>query len=238
MTYLMVKDFARFQHYRDRGPVWIKLYNAVMDDEAFLALSDAARGHLILIWLLASRRDNKLPNDARAIARAIQSTGRVDLERFIADGFLLPYQSASALLAETEQDASALPPPSANGASPRVRPRARGEGEREREGEKSPASWPADGAALWTELVGATSAGRVGTALTDIVALHGWPAVRPDLQKWVAERKRSGRPCRVEYYASEASARITAPPPPPLVDEHGSLTEYGERVTRPDKVPA
>lgn len=105
-SYLMVKNFSQLQHYRDRSPVWIKLYNAVMDDEAFLALPDAARGHLMLIWLLASRRDNKIPNDARAVARAIQATSRVDLERLIAAGFLLPYQPASTLLAGPERKAS------------------------------------------------------------------------------------------------------------------------------------
>jgi hypothetical protein len=102
----------------------------------------------------------------------------------------------------------------------------------------SPPSWTADGALLWTGLVGSMTPGRFGKALTAIVALHGWPAVRPDLQKWVAERKRAGKPCRVEYYASDASARITAPPPPAIVDEHGCLTEYGERITRPDTVSA
>lgn len=137
----MVKGFAHFQHYRDRSPVWIKLYNAVMDDEAFLALPDAARGHLILIWLLASRRDNKLPHDAKAIARAIQSSGRVDLEKLIAAGFLLPYDPASSLLAEPEQDASdvlAKPEQTASVMLSRAGPRApvrsrrgREEGERE-----------------------------------------------------------------------------------------------------------
>jgi hypothetical protein len=144
--YLSVKNFERFQHYRDRFPVWIKLYNALMDDEAFLALADAERGQLVLIWLLASRRDNKIPNDARAIARAIQSSGRVRVERFIAAGFLVPYQSASAVLAEPEQLASNPLAEAEQGASPHARPLARGEAEgeaeRETEAEKKEPSPP------------------------------------------------------------------------------------------------
>jgi hypothetical protein len=132
VKYLSVKNFEHFQHYKDRAPTWIKLYNAVMDDEAFLELSDAERGQLVLIWLLASRRDNRIPNDGKAIARAIQSSGRVNLERFLEAGFLVPYQPASATLAEREPDAS-----------PHARPRARGEGEKRRE-EKNGADAPSD----------------------------------------------------------------------------------------------
>jgi hypothetical protein len=125
VKYLSVKDYDRFQHYKDRSPVWIKLYNSVMDNEEFLSLSDAERGQLMLIWLLASRRDNRIPHDNKAIARAIQASGRVQVERFIETGFLVPYQDASAALAEPEQDSS-----------PHARPSARGEGEREAEAEK------------------------------------------------------------------------------------------------------
>lgn len=94
MNYLAVKSYREHQHYKGRNPVWIKLYNRVMDDEAFLALSDAARGHLMLIWLLASRRHNKLPNDAKHIARAIQASGRVNLAELIDAGFLVPWDES------------------------------------------------------------------------------------------------------------------------------------------------
>jgi hypothetical protein len=94
VNYLAVKSYREHQHYKGRNPVWIKLYNRVMDDEAFLALSDAARGHLMLIWLLASRRHNKLPNDPKHIARAIQASGRVNLAELIDAGFLVPWDES------------------------------------------------------------------------------------------------------------------------------------------------
>lgn len=242
MNYLSVKNFEHFQHYKDRAPVWIKLYNAVMDDEAFLDLSDAERGQLMLIWLLASRRENKIPNESRAIARAIQATGRVNLERFLSAGFLVPYQSAST---EAEHPASDTLAKAEQNASPHARPRARGEGEKRRE-EKIPPiggrarppaeSWVAEGVALWESIVGGVSHGEFGAQLKPMVALHGWPAVRPDLEKWLRDRVQSGRIAKPAYYAAEVTARLT--PKPPIVDEHGVLTEYGERMTRPDKVPA
>lgn len=138
--FLSVKNYDRFQHYKHRNPVWIKLYNEVMDDAAFLGLSDAERGQLMLIWLLASRRDNKIPHDAKAIARAIQSSGRVDIAKLLALGFLVPWSSASNALAGCEQsDSEALAE-----YLPHPRPRARVEGETEKEKETDSSSSPED----------------------------------------------------------------------------------------------
>lgn len=89
---LTIKNFRTFQHYKDRNPPWIKLYTALLEDYDFLALSDAARSQLMLIWLLASRTDGCVPNDPRWIATAIHATGPVRLERFIEAGFLVPVE--------------------------------------------------------------------------------------------------------------------------------------------------
>ncbi len=64
MKTFSVKNFERFQHYKDRSPPWIKLYNELLDDYSFACLDDAAKFHLIAIWLLASRTDNRIPYDA------------------------------------------------------------------------------------------------------------------------------------------------------------------------------
>lgn len=122
--YLAVKNFAEFQHYKDRNPVWIKSYTRLLEDYDFLALSDAARSQLMLLWLVASRTDNRIPDDRRWIAHAIHATSSVKLDELKAAGFLIPVeQNASNVLAKSYQDATA--------------PRARGEGE-ERRGETTP----------------------------------------------------------------------------------------------------
>lgn len=123
--YLAVKNFAEFQHYKDRNPVWIKSYTRLLEDYDFLALSDAARSQLMLLWLVASRTDNRIPDDRRWIARAIHATGAVKLDELKAAGFLIPASNpASNVLAKSYQDATA--------------PRARGEGEAEGERETTP----------------------------------------------------------------------------------------------------
>jgi hypothetical protein len=98
-----VKNFERFQHYKDRSPPWIKLYNELLDDYAFTCLQDASKFHLIAIWLLASRTDNKIPADPAWIARKISASSKVDLAGLIEAGFLVENQP----LLEMEQDASA-----------------------------------------------------------------------------------------------------------------------------------
>ena len=37
-----VKNFEKFQHYRDRAPIWIKLYGYLLEDYEFNLLPDVA----------------------------------------------------------------------------------------------------------------------------------------------------------------------------------------------------
>lgn len=99
-------------------------------------------------------------------------------------------------------------------------------------------SWTALGSGWWVANVGAMSPGRLGKALTEVVALFDWPPVFADMQRWVADQKASGKALKLEWYAEVASARLTASPPPMYDYARMELTPYGERMTRPDKVPA
>jgi hypothetical protein len=102
-----VKNFDRFQHYKDRSPPWIKLYNELLDDYEFGLLPDATKMHLVAIWLLASRSENKIPYDPAWVARRINANDPVDLGLLAARGFILvdqelhkPEQVASAPIAK------------------------------------------------------------------------------------------------------------------------------------------
>lgn len=98
-----IKNFDRLQHYKDRSPPWIKLYNGLLDDYAFAHLPDASKAHLLAIGLLASRYSNKIPLDANWIASRINATSPVDLDGLIKSGFIIPDQPCSNLLAERLQ---------------------------------------------------------------------------------------------------------------------------------------
>jgi len=92
--FFKVKNFEKFQHYKDRSPPWIKLYNETLENYEFGSLNDATKGQLIGIWLLASRMDNKLPFDPRWIASKINATEPVDLEALYSSGFILEYDES------------------------------------------------------------------------------------------------------------------------------------------------
>lgn len=100
-----VKNFSKYQHYKDRTPPWIKLYNELLADYEYGLLPDASKSHLIAIWLLASRTDNRIPLDPQWIAKQISATEPVDLSVLRNAGFIEYEQSCSDPLAECLQDA-------------------------------------------------------------------------------------------------------------------------------------
>lgn len=105
-TTFSVKNWNEFQHYKDRNPPWIKLHNHLLDDYEFECLGDAAKGHLLCIWMLASRTKNEMPYDEKWITKKIGASSRVNLKALRDAGFLEVEQDASNMLQGCEQDAT------------------------------------------------------------------------------------------------------------------------------------
>lgn len=87
--YLTIKNWDRFQHYGDRVPPWIKLYNSLLENVEFASLPDHQKGQLVGIWLLASRLGGRIPNNPQFVAGKINSTEKVDLDSLVRSGFLV-----------------------------------------------------------------------------------------------------------------------------------------------------
>lgn len=104
MKYLSIKNFKKHQHYKNRRPPWIKLHVEVLDDYAFGCLQDASKAHLMLLWVLASKHDNKIPYDLAWITQKINSTTPVDVEELVLHGFIEVGEDASNPLATREQN--------------------------------------------------------------------------------------------------------------------------------------
>jgi hypothetical protein len=51
---LQPKNWAVFQHYKDRCPPWIKLHRDLLNDRVFMCLPLASKALAPLLWLLAS----------------------------------------------------------------------------------------------------------------------------------------------------------------------------------------
>jgi hypothetical protein len=88
LQYFSVKNFDKYQHYKKGNPAWIKLYFAVLWDYEFSRLTDAQKLQVLLIWLLASKSNNRLPWDAAWIQREIKSEAAVDLDALKEHGFI------------------------------------------------------------------------------------------------------------------------------------------------------
>ena len=58
---IKVKDWNKFQHFKDRKPPWIKLYRDLLDDLEWHELDPVAAKALVAIWLIASESDGELP---------------------------------------------------------------------------------------------------------------------------------------------------------------------------------
>jgi len=61
---MKIKNWEKFQHYKNRKPPWIRLYNDLLVDPEFFALSGDAFKHLVMLWLIASEdpdMEGKLP---------------------------------------------------------------------------------------------------------------------------------------------------------------------------------
>ncbi len=93
-----VKGWDEFQHYKDRNPPWIKLHNHLLDDYEFEGLGDAAKGHLLCIWMLASRTKNEMPFDEKWITKKIGASTKVNLQALVDAEFLIVEHDASTLL--------------------------------------------------------------------------------------------------------------------------------------------
>ena len=84
MRYFTVKNFDKFQRYKDREPTWIMLHRTLLRDFEFSQLPDESKCHLMMIWLLLSQqKDRRLPVDPKWIASQIGTQKPVNLTLFL-----------------------------------------------------------------------------------------------------------------------------------------------------------
>lgn len=105
MKFLKVNNWEDFQHYKDRNPPWIKLYNTLLSDYEFTCLQDDSKLLLIMIYLIASQTNNKIPYDEQWVKHKAMLDMEVDLKPLIDAGFLLLVQDDSEVIAKRKRDA-------------------------------------------------------------------------------------------------------------------------------------
>jgi hypothetical protein len=90
MTQLYIHDWDMWQTYRrDRGqPPWIKVHRCLMRDHKWVALSDAQKGQLISMWILAADNNGQLPDDPTLVQKLCYLDNPPDLEYFVKQGLV------------------------------------------------------------------------------------------------------------------------------------------------------
>jgi hypothetical protein len=68
-----IKNWKRFQHFKDRRPIWIKLYRDILDDMEWHELDPPAAKMLVMLWLIASEDEGRLPS-IKELAFRVRST--------------------------------------------------------------------------------------------------------------------------------------------------------------------
>jgi hypothetical protein len=103
---LQPKNWAVFQHYKDRCPPWIKLHRDLLNDRVFMCLPLASKALAPLLWLLASEsKDGTFDGSLDELVFRLHITPKDyqdGVKPLIDKGFFVV---ASGVLAECYQDA-------------------------------------------------------------------------------------------------------------------------------------
>lgn len=142
MKTLALRNYKNFQHYKDRRPPWVKFHVDFLDDPELSALSPATRLVAALLTLVASVKDNRIPESPAWLAAECNVSHReakIALADLLAIRYLVPASEIASDVASTPASESApetLAPP--------ARPPARGEAEAEAEEKERTSSLSSD----------------------------------------------------------------------------------------------
>ena len=92
LEYLKIRNWTKWQTYKsDRNqPPWIKLHRRVLRNLEWASLSDAERGQLVCIWILAADKDGTIPSDPEIVKGLCFMTDAPNINKFIELGFISP----------------------------------------------------------------------------------------------------------------------------------------------------
>ena len=87
---MKIKNWDKWQTFRkDRGnPQWIKVHRNLMTNPEWVILSDAEKGQLISMWIIASSKNGVISDDSRMIQKMAMLDDAPNLNKFIDLGFL------------------------------------------------------------------------------------------------------------------------------------------------------
>jgi hypothetical protein len=98
-----IRNWAKFQHYKDRNPPWIKLHYELMSSVDWVMADDQTKLLMVVCMMIASRHDGNVPNNPDYIQKMSHLNKKPDLVSLCNTGF---FEDASIALADCKHDAS------------------------------------------------------------------------------------------------------------------------------------
>lgn len=91
-----VRNWTKFQHYKNRNPPWIKLHIEILASEDWVSLDDASKLLAIVCMMIASKNDGHVPDSPEYIQRVAYLDKKPNLKPLVDCGFLeIPLAGAS-----------------------------------------------------------------------------------------------------------------------------------------------
>ena len=108
---MKITGWDRWQSYRsDRGaPPWIKVHRNLMSNPEWAVLSDAEKGQIVSIWIVAADKSGSISGDSRILQKICQLDKQPNISKFKDLGFI--ERDAPQLDANLTPDGRQLDPP-------------------------------------------------------------------------------------------------------------------------------
>jgi hypothetical protein len=71
---MKIKNWKKFQHFKDRRPPWIKLYRDILDDVEWHELDAQSSKILVMLWLIASEDENGILPSVKALSFRLRTS--------------------------------------------------------------------------------------------------------------------------------------------------------------------
>jgi hypothetical protein len=76
---MKIKNWSKFQHFKDRKPPWVKLYRDLLDDIEWHELDSKAAKVLVMLWLIASEDEGSIPPNKQLAFRLRMSENETEV---------------------------------------------------------------------------------------------------------------------------------------------------------------
>lgn len=100
---MKIKNWHKFQHFKDRRPPWVKLYRDLLDDIEWHQLDATSAKVLVMLWLIASEDGGNLPN-TKTLAFRLRMTEKQTNDAIISLSHWLEHDDNSVISQQYQDD--------------------------------------------------------------------------------------------------------------------------------------